>query len=206
MHREDIEYLKKIYKTDKAQYLFHVELVNANIPLQYRHLEFDDLDHPQLEASKKKLLNYLDTLVKKGLFDSKIRGKGFYIYGSSGSAKTVLACVLAKEIIRKTKYSVFFIPFVDLAESIRSNESVDWLIQYNFLIIDDFGNYQYPTFVTDKFVSFIKKRFFRGNPTILTSLLSPQQIGSLFGNSMYSFALECFNILDHSRMIDWRKK
>lgn len=204
MKPEDIDYLKNVYAKDKKNYLFHVEMVNSEIPLQYRSLEFDDLDHPQLKSSKEKVKSYLERLKKDGLH--KLKGKGFYIFGSRGSAKTALACILAKEILRLYKYTVYFIPFLKLADILKNSDEKIIYTDYNFLIIDDFGDYQIQGFIADSLVSLIKLRYYQGNPTILTSVLDPQQVRSIFGNSLYSLMFECFVFLDHTKMIDWRKK
>jgi len=204
MRQEDIEYLKHIYSTNKKEYFIYVDLVNANIPLQYRSFEFSDLTNPQIEQSKKRLTNYLDELVTRGLYSPKIRGKGFYIYGSHGSAKTVLVCVFAKEIRRRTPYSVYYIPFLEMANSFR--DRFYEFIKPNFLIIDDFGGYSVPSILTNEFEHLIKLRYSKGNPTIITSYLEPASLGEVFGKGFYSLLFECFYFIDHRKVDDWRRK
>jgi DNA replication protein DnaC len=203
MKPEDIEYLKRVYETKRDEYFLYVELVNANIPLQYRDLEFDDLKSPQLESSKKKILSYIDALITKGIYSPKIRGKGFYIYGGHGSAKTALACLFAKEIIRRTKYSVYYVSFLEALDYFKENR---YFQNYNFLIVDDFGHYDVPPFMIDKFEALIKSRYGKGNPTIITSFLDPAGLGEIFGKSFYSLLFECFYFIDHRKVTDWRFK
>jgi len=203
MKQEDIEYLKRIYETNKKEFFFYTELVNANIPLQYRDLEFTDLKNPQLDPSKKKILSYLEILVTKGLYSSKIKGKGFYIYGAHGTAKTALVCCFAKEVIRETKYSIYYIPFLEAIDQLKSSF---YFLNYNFLIIDDFGNYDAPPFMIDRFESLIKSRYSKGNPTIITSFLEPNGLGDIFGKGFYSLLFECFYFIDHRKIDDWRRK
>jgi DNA replication protein DnaC len=204
MKQEDVEYLKHIYSSNKKEYFIYVDLVNANIPLQYRNFEFNDLTNPQIEQSKKKITNYLDELATKGLYSSKIRGKGFYIYGSHGTAKTVLSCVFVKEIRRRTSYSVYYVPFLEMAHGFR--DRFYEFIRPNFLIIDDFGNYSISSTLTDEFEHLIKSRYSKGNPTVITSCLEPNSLGEIFGKGFHSLLFECFYFIDHRKVDDWRKK
>jgi DNA replication protein DnaC len=203
MRQEDIEYLKHIYSTNKKEYFIYVDLVNAGIPLQYRNFEFSDLTNPQIEQSKKKLMSYLDELATKGLYSPKIRGKGFYIYGSHGSAKTALVCVFAKEVRRRTPYSVYYVPFLEMVNSFR--DRFYEFIRPNFLIIDDFGNYSVPSILTNEFEHLIKSRYSKGNPTVITSYLEPTSLGEVFGKGFYSLLFECFYFIDHRKVDDWRR-
>ena len=204
MRPEDVEYLKRIYSTNKKEYFVYVDLVNANIPLQYRNFEFADLTNPQIDQSKKKLMNYLEELSTKGLYSPKIRGKGFYIYGEHGTAKTALACIFAKEVRRRTMYSIYYMPFVEVVNCFK--DRIYELIRYNFLIIDDFGNYSVFPSVVSELEYLIKTRYSKGHPTIITSYLEPSHLSEIFGKGFHSLLFECFYFIDHRKVDDWRKK
>ena len=203
MKPEDVEYLRHIYETRKKEFFVYVDLVNANVPLQYRDFEFGDLTNPQIEQSKKKIMSYLDELIRHGLFSPKIRGKGFYIYGSHGSAKTVLACIFIKEVRRHTPYSVYYVPFLEMASDLKDGKDYT---KFNFLVIDDFGNYSIAPSVIGEFEALIKTRYSKGFPTIITSFLEPKHLGEIFGTGFYSLLFECFYFIDHRKVDDWRRR
>lgn len=117
-------------------------------------------------------------------------GSNFYIFGNSGSGKTMVSCGIAVKYIDDGKSAVFtFSPeLFDLAFNSAGMNSVQKQIYYtDLLIIDDFGT----EFIDSKHfkTSFMSKilttRITRKKPTIITSSMTrPEGLEGIYGKGI----------------------
>ena len=116
--------------------------LKSNIARKYRTLAFDDITHPQTVAVRAELKKYMDTI------DYQVdNGKGLYLYGSTGLAKTGLACIVLMEAL-KHNYTGYFSTLnqcVDLyADGWKDEEArvlyKEKILGVDMLVIDEVGN------------------------------------------------------------------
>lgn len=111
------------------------------------------------------------------------KGYGIYLWGNSGTGKTLLTSCMANELMEK-EYTVLFTNFFEILKAIRgtysnsSNETDDSIInniaEVDFLFIDDLGTESLSknagdNFTQDKIFEIINKRYNKKKPTIFSS-------------------------------------
>lgn len=111
------------------------------------------------------------------------KGLGIYLWGDSGTGKTLLTSCMANELMEK-EYTVLFTNFFEILKAIRgtynskSSETDDSIINniadVDFLFIDDLGTESLSkndgdNFTQDKIFEIINKRYNKKKPTIFSS-------------------------------------
>jgi DNA replication protein DnaC len=140
-----IDECKKCHGTDMScecylPYRLEMQKINANIPLSYRKLTFNDIDEPSLKKSIKKVIDYID----KAKF-YRDTGKGLYLHGGSGTAKTSTGCILLMELMKKG-YTAYYSDIGDYLDSQFESPTEDEEDLYevlrtvNFLVLDNMGS------------------------------------------------------------------
>lgn len=110
-------------------------------------------------------------------FDSYRReGRGLYIFSRTrGSGKTMLACVITNEILKKHDITVKFISVPDYIELIKekddcSREKRESLMDAGLLILDDIGaQVENKDWITTALFRLIDRRYTNHYPTVFTS-------------------------------------
>jgi DNA replication protein DnaC len=117
-------------------------------------------------------------------------GANFYIFGNSGSGKTMTACGIAVKYIEDGKTAVFAISpeLFDMAFSASSMNSNQKQIFYSdLLVIDDFGTefIDSKNFKTSFMSKIVATRITRKKPTIITSSMTrPDSLDGIYGKSL----------------------
>jgi DNA replication protein DnaC len=147
---------------------------------RYRNKRFDELDLSNKSFKIafdrcKKYCEVAEEVLKKGY--------GIYLYGNSGTGKTLLTSCMANELMEK-EYTVLFTNFFEILKAIRntynnsSTETDDSIInsitEVDFLFIDDLGTESLSkndgdNFTQDKIFEIINKRYNKQKPTIFSS-------------------------------------
>lgn len=103
-------------------------------------------------------------------------GRGLYLYShTKGSGKTMVACSVANEILKKHDISVKFINETDYIELVRakddsSREYVKSIFEAGLLILDDIGAQDMDKdWITTALFRLIDRRYTNHLPTIFTS-------------------------------------
>ena len=115
-------------------------LNNSGMPLEYmskRAKDFKfDLYHENMDFQKK----IVNAMVKR-FNEFRMQGRGLYIYSKcSGSGKTLLACVIANEIIKEYQISCKFVTVTDYRDLCKRKEpGLERIMDADLLIIDDIG-------------------------------------------------------------------
>lgn len=155
----------------------------AEIPEMYRKCGWDSLrSSVYLTDESKGIFSQAGKLVR-GWYDTLIQiqetGMGLYLYSESkGSGKTLAACVLANEILKKYGIVVKFTTALKILSEIKvtwdgtngeEQKLIDDLSKIEILIIDDFGATSTKDWINDRFYEIINERYTNRKITIFTS-------------------------------------
>lgn len=111
----------------------------------------------------------------------KEKGIGLYICSAAkGSGKTMLACCLANEIIKRYHGTVKFINVLDFLEMIKKagaeGDNLQQLYEASLLIIDDIGVQTSKDWSDSALYRLINDRYVNKRPTIYTSNIPIEQL------------------------------
>lgn len=171
--KEEKEKIERAYRIEKLK-------ERSLIDERYKDKHFSDLDltNPSFKVAYercKKFCEIADEVLQKGY--------GIYLYGPSGTGKTVLTSCMANELI-ENEYTVLFTNFFEILKAIRStfnkntNETddsvIDSIADVDVLFIDDLGTESLSkndgdNFTQDKIFEIINKRYNKKKSTIFSS-------------------------------------
>lgn len=148
-------------------YKFYNSLVASAIPTKYRDATLEQLTEPQIKPSVLKVRAYINDIDEQ-----KRQGKGLYLYGNTGSGKTVIgSCVLKAALLKN--YTAFFCTVEQYKASIfnKDEEYLYCMREYDFVLIDDYGR-EYSDqkgFIDSQVDDLLRYRSDRMKSTIITS-------------------------------------
>jgi len=178
----------------------------AGIPAKYRKLTFDDLNDPNVQAPKKKVLAYL-----KELEDNFNNGLGLYIYGENGTGKTALASCAVMAAIDKG-YSGLSTN-LNILTNLFVRENLRDVFETDFLIIDDLGKEMRTQKSSDllgtALDTVLRTRTNALLPTFITSNYDYEDLLDFFGDfgrSIVSLLHEHMKIIQCNSRKDYRKQ
>jgi len=177
---------------------FNRNLILARIPKKYWKYQWDhissdlgmnDYNHEGITV----INHYLDNIPLM-----KEQGRGLFIYGGHGTSKTTTAIIILRKIMR-LYYTGYYLHFHELLDFVMNswNDELkksfwEYIVQkIDFLVLDDIAR----NFKMQERESLIIDKLFvyRSNnnlPTILTTNLNTDDIGSLLGESILSLFKE----------------
>ncbi len=176
-------------------YRLEFKKVKANIAAKYRSLTFDQITHPQTAVVRGRIAEYLTNL-EQNLED----GKGLYLFGSTGLAKTGIASIVLIEALRRGRsgYFITLDGLVDLYAGGWKNDDLkeqykDVVLGTDVLVIDEVGNESKTNtqLVSGCFNDVLRKRFNNLQTTIVTSNLYFKKTKDVYGEEVYSILSEC---------------
>jgi DNA replication protein DnaC len=178
------------------KYDLEVRKVRACIPLKYRKADMSALKSKDIAAAKDSILAYTSKIR-----DNKKKGRGLYLWGSSGTAKTYSGCAVMISAL-SAGYSAYFTTMNDCIDNIvRSRRSsaafITALQTVTFLMIDDIGYAYRPAKDEVAYVDSLLDRIIRQRcndllPVIATSHKSLNDLSELnsSGSRIASIAKE----------------
>jgi len=177
-----------------ALFNFAVRKINANLPAKYRKFKINDITYSQSKPIVRRLNKYVNNLN-----EYYNKGVGLLLYGNPGTAKTALGVAILN-VVLKEGYSCYFTTLSDCLEILfdywedKKNNLFLKLSNVDFLMIDDIGReYRPRSGITEKNLDeLIRYRTDSLLPTILTSNLSLEQLGDIYGDRFYSILHEHF--------------
>ena len=156
----------------------------SQIPKKYMWKFYEDFE---VVSDKANMLVGFATTIRERAHNEPWKD-GFYFWGSAGTGKTLLACIILQELMMK--YSTGG-RFVDLSRQFfqrlktsfnTADESygdagkiLDELIEMPFLVIDDFGVQRNTEWEMEMLYNLIDSRYVEERPTILTSNISVER-------------------------------
>lgn len=155
----------------------------AEIPKMYKDFVMKDLKSSvYLKTESKKVFSQAGQLVSdwlRKLPEELEKGEGLYFFSNArGSGKTMVACCLANEIMKRYKKSVKFTTSLRIIDEIKNTwgsrenaegKLIEDLSRTEILIIDDFGADSGKDWINERFYSIINGRYVDRKITIFTS-------------------------------------
>lgn len=161
------------------RYNEEIKKVSAGIPVKYRKYTIDDFTHPQLKEQKQ----YIQGVIAD--FDNiRLNGDTIYLYGSSGTAKTMSACLIAAEAIRRG----YEVHYYDSMQSIVTKLKQSWsddstsnvlreITASDLIVIDNIGRENVLNEnVKNEVLNMFKQRCYNCLPTIFIAPVPVSEI------------------------------
>lgn len=175
-------------------------LGKSQIPKEYQGKTWEDYQVDEF--------NDLAVKVAKRLIE--VEGKGAFFYGNVGTGKTLLASIIAGEMVKK-RQGVIFITVPTISSQLRStfkpNSPVtetailEKLYTVPVLILDDVGLEKSTRFICGILANIFNERYNRNLKTIITSNYTPENLEYIFNHPS-----DDGESLDGSRIYDrWKK-
>lgn len=180
---------------------------HAGIGLPYQRLDWDDLMIPDHYLTP--IHKYIDNP------DKYInRGMGFFISGTIGAGKSLIANLLLKALIKKD-YDCYFVTFANTIESFTAtwgspeNKTIfaERFMRSRVLCLDDLGKEHRSNnnLRASTFDHILRTRTQNSRPSILTTNLHPPEVRTGYGAGVLSLLLEQ-SIGMHLEGTDFRPK
>lgn len=161
------------------------ERMNRSLmPLEYVYKTGKDFDwnrYGEDVSAQKAIANSFVTKFD----DYRREGRGLYIFSKTkGSGKTMLACCLANEVLKKYDLSVKFVTVADYAELVKqkdtgSIEKRELIMDAGLLILDDIGSQtENKEWIETALFRLVDRRYSNHFPTIFTSNLRMEELKS----------------------------
>lgn len=157
---------------------------HSNMPLAYKNKTYKDFRTDIYKPQSVEAANYAVQRVQRYVecFEEfNNNGMGLYIFSEvTGSGKTLIACIIANQLINKYGINVKFIKSVNLFEKLKKEisrkddiylkkDTMKSIIDAGVLIIDDIGAGNQSQFVSDKIYEIVDERANQNKVTIFTS-------------------------------------
>ncbi len=178
------------------EFKVYLEMWRAGIPLKYWEHEPEDISDVKIQAAIQKYVSKMDQCIDRGI--------GLYFYGKQGVGKTLAACLILKEAIKKG-YEVQFTMLTEILEKYcdamydegKKAEFRRKILEADILVIDDIDKIhisQKSNFADATYDYLFRTRANSRLPFIVTSNMKPaefiNQEGMAFGNSLGSLFTE----------------
>ena len=159
------------------EYKFYHGMIMSAIPSKYRYADIKDIQVPALKDSLNKITSYINALD-----DNRKSGTGLYLYGTTGTGKSYVACYVLEQALRKG-YSTFFCTVEQYKRSLfdKDNDYIYNVNESDFTLIDDYGREFSDTkgFIDAQVDEMLRYRYDRNKPTIITSNILSRDIENL---------------------------
>lgn len=154
-------------------------LASSGVPRIYEKISFDEYKETQ---DNRKAIEAAHWIIKDDA-DASV-----YLYGSKGTGKTMLSCVITNEIARRGK-AVVFSSVPDLMADIRASfkagntdEVINSIKNAPILILDDLGAERATEWVGEQIFAIINARYADKRKTIITSNFAPDELAAHFAD------------------------
>lgn len=179
----------------RQEYKLELNKVQARIPTKYRSFTLQQVTNPQLKHSVAYIKDYIDNLDK-----NKKVGVAPLLYGTAGTGKTALGCVVLMAAMQKG-HSTYFTKVDECIDLLTSSwydsdikqEFNHKILSVDFLMIDDLGDELRSlssNLVESTLNKVLRTRLDGLRPTILTSNLKVQNIKAIYDHRIYSILKE----------------
>lgn len=126
-------------------------------------------------------------------------------YGTTGLGKTFMCNCIAKELLDKGFVVIYQTSFkiLDILESYKFKKGNDIINEENYknlfecdlLIIDDLGTEVTNSFTNSELFNIVNSRLVEGKKTIISTNLSPMEIGKVYTQRTLSRILDSFRVI-----------
>jgi len=176
----------------KVQLQLYKHYLNAGIGYTYQRLNWDDFhgDSKALKLSQSYLSNHKD-MVRAGM--------GVMMHGSWGTGKTLIAALMAKELV-KLGYTVYFATFTQMVDEFTrgwgSNEDKARfeakVVKSDVFILDDVGKeFRTKNNLSEAtFDHVLRQRALDNRPTFMTTNMTMEELQTGYGSAIFSLLKE----------------
>ena len=181
----------------------------SNIPNKYRYRRISEFKIEDSDSDKE-LFIALDFAMEfiKNFNKTQQHPNGLYFFGTTGTGKTMLSCLILNEIVIQYEAEVRYIKITrDFFNRIRASFNVEsetygrgddifhTLADQDVLVIDDFGVQADSEWEKRTLYDLIDARYESQKPTIITSNVQPDEWSGLFDGRVFSRLKEMVRFL-----------
>lgn len=192
-------------KIDNIHRLFQ----KSNIPNKYRYRRISEfkIENPKSDTELYIALDFATEFINN-FKKSQPHPNGLYFFGTTGTGKTMLSCLILNEIIFSYQADVRYIKITrDFFNRIRASFNVESdtygrgddifhsLADQEVLVIDDFGVQADSEWEKRTLYDLIDARYESQKPTIITSNIQPEDWSALFDGRVFSRLKEMVRFL-----------
>jgi len=183
-------------------------LDNNKIPERFKNIHFDDL----IVTENNKIV--IDRLKKYALNFLNCKNSSILLSGKVGTGKTLLACLVLKEIL-KNGFTGEITTTIDFLDNIKKcynpngNQEdvyISKLCNANLLILDDIGTEKITEWSYDRIYKIINYRYINKKATIFTSNCSIKGLYKHLDERLASRIESMCSVKFLLDSADWRKK
>jgi DNA replication protein DnaC len=180
--------------TDK--FMVYPVMAKANLPKRYWNIEMSDIDDPSVTNVVTNYVKNLDQMLREGT--------GLFFVGQVGTGKSLGACLILKEVLRRG-YTGYFTTLASvvtkcfnkmydqqLQEEFRQN-----ILNVDFLVLDDIDKAyksEKNTFIDSAYDELFRQRYYKCLPILVTSNVKRAVVfkggEQTFGQALLSIAHE----------------
>jgi len=147
----------------------------------------------------------------------KDNGENLLFYGDTGLGKTFMCNCIAKELLDKGHLVIYQTAFkmFEIIEDYKfkntdshiSKDNYENLFDCDLLIIDDLGTELTNSFTNSELFNIINTRLLSGKKTIISTNLSPMQLGSEYAQRIFSRVFDRFKMVKFiGKDLRWENK
>lgn len=157
------------------------------------------------ESPKQHMMRILDVAERFCLNFKQANDENLLLHGTTGLGKTFLCNCIAKEVLDMGHIVVYQTSFrlMEIVESHRfnrdrknfSNDDYRMIFDADLLIIDDLGTELANSFTITEFFNIINSRLLSGKKTVISTNLSPHDMGNIYTDRVFSRLASHFTFL-----------
>ena len=176
---------------------------------------FSSEKDPESNISPQQNMLQIVSICESFILDfDKDNGENLLFYGDTGLGKTFMCNCIAKSLLDKghlviyqTAFKMFEIIEFKNADSHISKENYENLFDCDLLIIDDLGTELTNSFTNSELFNILNTRLLSGKKTIISTNLSPMQLGSNYAQRIFSRIFDRFKMVKFiGKDLRWESK
>ena len=198
----------------------------SNISMMLEKENFTTLDtsifssekDPESNISPQQNMLQIVSICESFILDfDKDNGENLLFYGDTGLGKTFMCNCIAKSLLDKGHLVIYQTAFKMFeiiedykfknADSHISKENYENLFDCDLLIIDDLGTELTNSFTNSELFNILNTRLLSGKKTIISTNLSPMQLGSNYAQRIFSRIFDRFKMVKFiGKDLRWESK
>ena len=179
---------------------------------------FSSEKDPEANISPQQNMLQIVSICESFILDfDKDNGENLLFYGDTGLGKTFMCNCIAKSLLDKGHLVIYQTAFKMFeiiedykfknADSHISKENYENLFDCDLLIIDDLGTELTNSFTNSELFNILNTRLLSGKKTIISTNLSPMQLGSNYAQRIFSRIFDRFKMVKFiGKDLRWESK